>query len=452
MKIKLYCEMRHSNRTSQFIFVFALSWAHVGVAAETGISPTVKPPSLCERVLGLSKPLFVPVKRSLTLANPRLLPFSEVLELDRRLAVQMLVKASKTFQIVDDFSSPATVKNILFSMEAKNEFFTALRLSSGQKNILAESVKLSPNALAALELFESRFFVAVSIVRLGLLAIGEDPSRIEAEIPLVEQRLAHQFFKEITVGKIVSEADANQVLASLNNSVIDSASIDKNEFSDLIKYFNPSFLRHLKPSESLESTLSRLAEFVEESLMEVPVGFSHTPSLLSSFVRYGSRMYWAGYGTTNSTSRLAYVRQAKSAGGMFDVTLRLSNSEKKKLALILARNHQELDPIFGSPSEWQLDSLQTCGSYPPYSFLRSGVMFLTPTYITPGGTSLSMLVQRALGVKRVEDARMVCFNNPKATPIAIFNLAWHDGTLAFVEIGFYMTLITKAGELVFSLF
>lgn len=447
------------TRTATFyviVFAFAAGFAPVGHCSTETTGSSAKE-SYCSRILAASQHFLQGVKREVRLLRTNQSSVAQLEEIDSRFAMQKLITYSPTLRLIDNFSAAATLKTIIFSSTTPPPHFEGLKKASqisSWKNNDLDPAKLSPNARSALRLFDSRFRVAANVLALGHLAKFGFGDRTNDSATLLFKELVIAVLNELRSRGVVTDLDVQIVSESLQ-SLKPEAFFRADDLSQnkLLVYFTDSFLSHYKIGATFRDQFFNLSAAIDTSLEELYVGIGHQLLQMTSMIIFGDQVYMTSWGDAQSNSLDVYLRNAELNGGLVRTTLRLTSFQKRKVALILARLHSDMDPIFETSTVSQnMDRFQLCGTYVPYVLTRSGFFSYPLNMITPGGTSLSLTLQHLFGRTEVEKVELSCFANKSKTPFAIAAFAIHDLGIGAVEYKFYLAAITKAGQFIFSLF
>lgn len=404
-------------------------------------SAEAKTGTYCARFLAPLKVFVTPDRESL------LNRYSKLSAEDDRLAVLYLTKFSATLNAVESAVSPGIVKEVLLKgRKTPTELPALLSLIRSRPSILnAKEASESPWMKVILDL-ELRFRLAVTMY---LLSTNEDTKGIEQDYPSA----LIQFLKRSAM-----EIDQNGIQIDLIELVnrLDVLQTDESYFSPIFASTERISTEFKIPfTNNLLEDVLKFGRRLDDELTNVTVGISLRPIEAVSSVRYGQNHYFGNYYNYKQISRKAYERSRpniKGSGlkvtngqGTIHIELNLSNRKKKMVAILLDQTHCTLDPAFklGSVPNRMV---HTCGTYPNYIFLRSGVPVISPSYIWPEPGIASLIVQRILNLPTVKRVEFANFGATGAVGGVVASY-WHGFMGAqHIEVPIYLWLLSQIAD------
>ena len=412
---------------------------------------------------------------------------------DVRYGWQHLAEKSPKLNQVDDFVSPGT-QALVFSRRPKQiEALQKIAKETGvtTDHLSGKGIELSPEAKTFLEMAESRFRVAASMVEGLKKSEGQsvvDPTSYGNQF----QRWLIGAMEELEAsagrGKPIFSPELRSALADGELAAKLSEQARKEGFFDHTfgsETFHPDVVNAIHSASDLPSALASVSENVSARLKEVPVGIYNEIAKLNAMVRYGDDFYQGNYDLSGfllkdfpaaithaakgefgkareilrghrkndiiSTRGVAVMEKVaeKMGTGVMEIQFELPNAKKKNIATNLDRSHLNLDKLFGNEKACARH-MNTCGSFVVSFFWENGVPVVTPVVLTPTVPFMSLAAQKAAGVNpQVKKVEFKHFTR-KRLPISIAVLTVHDVIMGLgMETGMYALVgygLFKAGD------
>jgi hypothetical protein len=374
--------------------------------------------------------------------------FNRLYKTDPRLANLMLVSKSKSLDLLDNVTSPATEQLLFKKIGVLPKVARDLIQSKVQE--LTGNLNLSLHEKNYLTLFIVKSIIAHRIIREIMKASNIKFSRDEIS--------AH--FAQVFESSLDEINDSN--FQDFNLIRLKTA-FSKNDFEQKFKVFiknlsfalsdtkftlNDDILSDVgsRQYSSYAELYDQVTHTLEQQLSELPVGISYRILELTSTIRFGNQHFYSGYFLYDETSRGAYERDAGNKGGLLEVTLNIPNYNKKKLAIILDRGHRSLDSIFNLEKSAGTFFF-TCGAYAPVALWRAGVPIITPAIITPATTILSLGLQRALGFTFIKNFSFSKYDQSPVSLLSVPAFVIHELFPTAIEMTFYIGVLTNTGRI-----
>ena len=198
--------------------------------------------------------------------------------------------------------------------------------------------------------------------------------------------------------------------------------------------FQPEFLEALEGSENVPQAMEKASKYLDKSLAKLPVGIAVKLKQgdETGRVRFGDNYYYGNWGNVRVIPKKVHDRIPFLT---LEAGIRLTNRDKKNIAIDLDRTHKADDFLFDLKRQCERH-YSTCNSFSTLLFWENGIPVLTTYAGTPSFGTMNLGVQHALGNPRIQDFTATHVN-PKTMLVAVRPLIQHDLLNGLYEGGAY---------------